>query len=616
MIIERPLEIDHVPPRLHSDFDTRLPPGATGVAAEREKNFLSRALAAFAVHRLAGCSLDDAASSVVDGGGDGGIDAIYYSPTSHRLWVVQSKYIEGGRGESALGDVAKFKTGLENLLQGNFVLFEQNEAWRTRLPAVRTHFNDASLEVRAVLVYSGIGLVSEDRLRMFEHLKARFSPDSDYFVFAPYNLTSIHDWITGVDEGLGVKEVELTILKPGWVRSPYETVYGLVTLCDLAALQSQHGRLMVAANIRHYKGATEVNDRILATLREEPHHLFYLNNGITAYCQRFDVNNLDRGDTEKKRIKAYGFSVVNGAQTLGAIENAIKGGTDKAVDGFVFLRLVSLQHCMDDVEFARRITQSTNFQNQIGSRDFVSLDEQQERIARQLQLSGVRYHYKDSEDVPPPDAQNFTLEEATNALACSEQEKHCDLYSRILANRRSLWSFEEIYPNTQLYRSRYARLFRPDRSARTVWRAVQAMRLVKETMQADARASIGVRKTFFENARWLVLNIIFLKLHPHQGEDLTLTADEVDAVRQKTQEYSTALWSVAESQGYVSRRMTASGVDMYEQTRHFRSVFCTATDCERLRNTLLARLEVAVATVTSPPPATHNSPESPSFGTV
>ena len=65
--------------------------------------------------------------AVVDGGGDGGIDAIFHSATANTLWIAQSKFISTGRGEPELGDVTKFKTGLENLMQGNFDAFRSND---------------------------------------------------------------------------------------------------------------------------------------------------------------------------------------------------------------------------------------------------------------------------------------------------------------------------------------------------------------------------------------------------------------------------------------------------------------------------------------------------------
>jgi hypothetical protein len=200
------------------------------------------------------------------------------------------------------------------------------------------------------------------------------------------------------------------------------------------------------------------------------------------------------------------------------------------------------------------------------------------------------YHYKDDVETPTPDVNNFTLDEATTASACLAQLKNCDFCARILANRRSLWSMEEVYPAEELLRSHYSRVFRPDRSARTVWRAVQAQRLVVESMQSNARASSGVRKTFFENVRWLVLNIIFLKLHPEQGDSLKLTIEETAAVSRQAVEVAEVLWEVCVAQGYVSRKAIAGGAEQFEQARHFRSVFSSASDCQALRNGLLAKL--------------------------
>jgi hypothetical protein len=248
----------------------------------------------------------------------------------------------------------------------------------------------------------------------------------------------------------------------------------------------------------------------------------------------------------------------------------------------VFLKIISLQRSPDERAFAQRITQSTNFQNQIGPRDFVALDEEQERIAAHLELSGILYHFKDSADIPSPNDTNFTLEEATTALACLEYDPDCDFCARVLANRSSLWSLEPVFPESTEIRSRYRRLFRPDRSARTIWRAVQAQRVVVERMRENARASTGKRKEFFENARWLVLHLIFLRQHPERGEELALSLAELDALRQATDHVSEALWASADPLG---------------QYRHFRTVFCSAADCRHLKSTTMSRLAQV------PPPA-------------
>ena len=125
---ETPIEIIHLPGQLRATFKGKLREATNGTDQERETNFLSRALAAYALHKLASCPIDDAAAAVVDGWGDGGIDAIYYSHATHTLHVVQSKFFVDGRGEPALGDVTKLKEGLSNLLQGKFEAFDANDS--------------------------------------------------------------------------------------------------------------------------------------------------------------------------------------------------------------------------------------------------------------------------------------------------------------------------------------------------------------------------------------------------------------------------------------------------------------------------------------------------------
>lgn len=580
MSVEKPYEIEHIPNHLHRLFDGKVPLAPRGKTdREKENNFLSRSLAAFSLHKLSGCTLDEAATSVVDGGGDGGIDAVYFSPISNTLWLVQSKFIENGRGEPDLGDTSKFKDGIDNLLSGKWDAFLKNEAWAKRLPAIKKLLEDYSvLHVSAVLVYSGVNAVSEDRLRLFETLEARYNHGDEYLRFGTYGLVSVHDWITGANEAAGVDKVELEILKPGWVTDPYQTIYGQVRIADIAALYETHRAVLVEANLRRYKGMTEVNKRIKETLQAEEKHFFYLNNGLTAYCLKLDVAATDRANTEKKKITARSFSIVNGAQTIGIIHAANAGG-----DGFVFLKIISLEKCEEEVDFARRITESTNFQNQINPRDFVALDDQHERIALQLEVDGIYYHFKEADDVPEPDATNFTLDEAATALACVEPDKDCDVCSMLLRNRKALWSAEPVYPKDKPQESLCERMFRRERSARTVWRAVQVRRIVIERLNGE-RPAAGVRRQFYENARWLVLSLLFMREHLAQGETLALTDAEKTRAATQTLEIANAIWATAQELGLVSTG------EPYTSPRHFKSVFCSEADCRRLKAGAMKKL--------------------------
>jgi hypothetical protein len=594
---EIPTAALQVPAKLRELFTDRLPEcESNNTAEQREANFQSRALAAYAIYKLSGCSLEEAAGSVVDGGGDGGIDAFFYSHVSQTLWVVQSKYIASGRGEPDLKEVNTFMQGLNFLLEGKFQAFSQNKAkaWQQIAPQLESIFKRLT-QVRPVLVYSGLNIVSEDRRFLFEDLKDKFNSDEeDYVDFQLCNLTTIHDWLVGVGDGIGVPQVELTVQNPSWTRSPYETVLGLIPLRDLAALYDEHGRSLVAANIRYYKGKTAVNDGILQTMREEPEHFFYLNNGLTAYCDRLTIHNLDRTKADSKRITAKGFSIVNGAQTLGSIAEFLKEASADELAGSVFIKVISLERCEEDRKFAERITRSTNFQNQIGSRDFVALDEQQERIANELMLSDITYHYKDDAEMPDLDECNFDLKEATVASACLAISPDCDDFcARLLADRASLWSMGDDYPAEERLRSRYARVFRDDRSARTLWRAVQAQRLLVSVIRELASTEIDpVRKAFLKASRFLLLNVLFIKVKPQQGNEMMLSSGEVVAVIESTAVLAEALWELCEQLDYVTKQQLSNGETRFELSRPFVDVFGSAADCQRLRGALLAKLAI------------------------
>lgn len=355
---DRPVEMLALPPKLHELFDDLLELKVGGDAEQNERDFLSRALAAYVLHKLGGATLQEAVDGVVDGGGDGGLDGIYFSPVTNTLWLTQSKYVHSGMNEPELGEVTKFKIGVENLLEGRFDAFAANPKITALRPRLEIALGGAATQARAILCYSALPLISDDRKHLFEALKAKLGKDQedDYFRFQSVNLTTLNDWVTGADEGQGIESVELEIIRPGLVTTPHEIIYGLIALERLKTLHQEYGTKLIRANIRGFKGSTEVNDDIQRTLTEEASLFHYLNNGLTAYCDRLELNNLDRAKAESKRITAKGFAIINGAQTLGSIGKCVASPQEGAAPaGYAFIKIVSLEKCEDDTAFAGNI---------------------------------------------------------------------------------------------------------------------------------------------------------------------------------------------------------------------------------------------------------------------
>ena len=108
-------------------------------------------------------------------------------------------------------------------------------------------------------------------------------------------------------------------------------------------------------------------------------------------------------------------------------------------------------------------------------------------------------------------------------------------------------------------------------------------------MTNNARGSNGIRRAFYENARWLILNLVFLKLRSERGDELMLDDALKSDIAKATIDLAEELLTVCEVQGFVSKRTVDAG-EPYEQARHFRSVFSSPADCQLLRGALLSRL--------------------------
>jgi hypothetical protein len=597
---DRPVEILALAPKLHELFDGLLP--VYGTTEQDELNFLSRALAAFSVHKLAGTSLQEAADAVVDGADDAGIDAVYISEASETLWLIQSKYTADGLSEPDLQSVIRYTTGVTDLLSGQHDEVRRNAVFASKLDAISALLSGGSPEVKGRLCYSGLRLVSEDRKPHFDRAcRAINRLGDDFLEFNSVNLSTIHTWVAGVDGEFGVDVPNLVLHSPGEVSAPFETVFGLVKLDDLAELYADHGVALLAENLRGFKGSTDVNDEIFKTATEEPDKFIHLNNGLTAYCDRLEINYLDRNRREYKRYNVRGLSIINGAQTIGSIARACAARPNDAnpPDGFAFLKIISLERCDDEPEYANRISRSANFQNAVTLKDFAAAYPLHQQLHDTLLPFGIGYHFRLDEDTPDSDEDNFTIEEGLTACACLHNPDDCDLLVRVASNRNSLRSLDPVFPIGSINRHRHGQVFPQSLSARTLWRAVQVQRLVIARMGAATKASTGALRSFNTNARWIILAAIFKKLKPQLGEALLLTPEEATTVSDAADEYKELLLAEAVAKGFASYETMPGGQMILNSNRDFQSIFKLQADCQILWRALRASI-FALAPVIQP----------------
>ena len=564
----RPLELSLLDSALDAEF-AHLINGTGNSAVEQKRNFYSKAVAAFVLAHESGATPEQAAAASIDGGFDHGIDSVFVA-ADNTLWLIQSKYIEAGRGEPDLGDVSKFRDGITDLIHGRFERF--NQTLNAKAADIRRALSQDECRIRVVLSYTGTA-ISEDRRHIFGDLERAFNGANPGFVrcFA-YGLTTLHD-IQLSAHSLEAIESEIELNDFGFVPGPYRAFYGRLSAKRLAELGVERGDALVERNIRRFKGSTAVNDGLTGTLKDEPQHFFYFNNGVTFLCDSMSEIHPRDAFRQTGRFRVRGLSIINGAQTVGAIAKEPIAHYD-ANPVEVLATFVCLENTPD--AFGDRVTQYRNRQNAVDLQNFAALDEKQSSWKQTLALVGIEYIFKPGDNDPSPSSTVFSVQEAAPALACQQTVGDwADFIIAAKTDRKRLFRKPAFVGDAAPLSDAYSRLFTDSLTARELWRAVQISRFAEKTIRARANGETAEDKEILLQGVWLAMHILSIKTQMWLGESITLTPQEETRL-------SVAIDAIA-NQLVVSTKSQ-------QWNKQIRSVFENKSDCQTVKRLMMPAL--------------------------
>lgn len=384
-----------------------------GTVGNVENHTLSRGLSAFVIDSMCDCGTQKSGESVTDSGNDNGIDAIYVDSSNSIIYVVQSKWIHSGKGEPSNGDVKKYLAGIRDILNCNFSRF--NEKIRAKEDELVKAMSKPTGKLVGCLAYTGINGLAEPSRRDLDDFLKEVNDVSSYLSFRVLNQQELYRFLTRSIGGDPIN-IDIGLKNWGWLKEPSPAYYGQVNGEEIKGWWDKNGISLLAKNIRSSLGDTEVNHEINETILSNPEKFWYFNNGITLIAKKINKTLVGGGDRDYGTFHCEDVSVVNGAQTLSTIGKIDTIFVDNLSQLFVPLRIISLENS-DDM-FGERITKANNLQNRIESRDFVSLDPEQQRLKVELSMEGITYSIKrDSDFAAGPSS--FDLSESTTALACA-----------------------------------------------------------------------------------------------------------------------------------------------------------------------------------------------------
>src|SRR5690606_20417067 len=134
---------------------------------------------------------------------------------------------------------------------------------------------------------------------------------------------------------------------------------------------------LFSANVRDYLGArhsdANINHGIRQTAESSPENFWAFNNGLTVL-----VNDYESIPPESPRLlRVRGLSIVNGAQTTGAIGTLRVAPSQAALVPVRFVKT-------SDADIVQDIVQYNNSQNKVTASDFRSTDRIQKRLREEM----------------------------------------------------------------------------------------------------------------------------------------------------------------------------------------------------------------------------------------
>lgn len=433
---------------------------------EREKAFLTRSLATLAASQLTDKPILDFVENVTDGSLDGGIDLIHFSEKDKTLYLVQTKWHEDGNGSIVQGDMLKFISGVKKII--DLKLNEFNQRVKNRASDIQSAVYDANAKIVLVVAHTGSDNLSEVVRADIETYIEQQNDTSEIMTLEVLNQSVLHKAVSAGLAGNPIN-VDIALLNWGHIRDPHKAVYGRVFVSDVAGWYQDSGAKLFEKNLRQFLPISTVNQDLVDTLLNKPGEFWYFNNGITAVARSVEKKLIGGNQTDTGIWECKGFSVVNGAQTVGSIHAAHATNPELLSNATVSVRIIEIVE--DDDVFGLEVTRNTNTQNSVEKKDFVALDPEQERIRQELRFEGIDYAYKSGAAKGDP-AKHFDLTEATIALACSNSEVSLAVQAKREISR--LWDDIQKPP--------YKSIFNSSISGPQIWQLVQILRHVESEL--------------------------------------------------------------------------------------------------------------------------------------
>lgn len=355
------------------------------------------------VNLVTGIEFDEIDEFIVEGPGDLGADAIYFDINDEerrfKLYVIQTKYNKSNceRGSFSRNLPQEVLDKFKNVFDF-FASNQVNDVNRELLSKKDEYdslIDDGFILDQILFISANLGIgPTKNAMTIFERWLEQ-NPFRDKIVYQHLGLKEIYIKINEMETPAISDEIQLY---GRYFEFSTPDIKGLVSSIsgnELVRLYDNFKEKLFQFGLRYYLGENKINKKIIqsASNPESRDKFWFLNNGITVICEDYEkVSPVN----ENLKIKLSNFQIVNGTQTTRCVYEAYKrtGNVDEIK---ILIKILKANE-----ELAEKITESTNSQNPINSRDLRANDEIQRLLDRSLLDRGYYFQRKRNQYIDKP----------------------------------------------------------------------------------------------------------------------------------------------------------------------------------------------------------------------
>ncbi len=335
---------------------------------------------------------DEIEDAITDGSMDGGIDAFHI--IERDVHIFNFKYtetFEHTKNNFPEGEINKILVTMEGIYSKTIKKEDVNEVLWDKICEIWELFEKGSLNFKYYLC--------SNKQKPVDRAKRKFETNLDKYRFVSYYYIDQEDFVSKILEKKYKKvDGEFNFIEKQYFdRSdgPLKGIVATITASDLINLvknpdcAEKINEDVFNENVRvYYRLKNRINQGIYETaLSDENYEFWYLNNGITIVCEACNYT----PNIRSPRVALTNFQIVNGGQTTHALFEAYLENNEKVDNVLVLVRICETKR---DYRISEKISETTNSQIPVRTRDLHANDRIQKKLEDEFKSFGYYYERK------------------------------------------------------------------------------------------------------------------------------------------------------------------------------------------------------------------------------